>query len=82
MNNKFSQTIVSLIYNGIIQLPPEQREKAILDLLSDMVNQMPEKELGEMREQMVAQFDSEIPIIQSALNVIDGQLALREIAKL
>jgi hypothetical protein len=49
-------------------------------LVGGALKQMPIESIYEVRAEIEAQFPEEIPIVQSTLNLIDGQLALREIA--
>lgn len=70
----------SRVMAAISALPMEQRAEAIHAILSDMLKDLSAGGILEMREEVRRQFDDDIPIIRSALDLIDGQLALREIA--
>jgi hypothetical protein len=70
----------SRIKAAISALPREQRAEAVHAILSDMLKDLSVASILQMREEVRQQFDEDIPIIRSALDLIDGQLALREIA--
>ena len=74
--NEFAARLMA----AISALPVEERADAIHALLSDMLKHMPRENIVQMRAEVMEQFDDEIPIIRSTIDLIDGQLALREIA--
>lgn len=76
----FPNEFAARLMAAISALPVEERADAIHALLSDMLKQMPRSSIVQMREEVLEQFDEEIPIIRSTLDLMDGQLALREIA--
>jgi hypothetical protein len=76
----FPNEFAARIMAAISALPVEERAEAIHALLSDMLKHMPLESILEMRQEVMEQFDEEIPIIASTIDLIDGQLALREIA--
>lgn len=76
----FPGSFTSRIMAAISALPMELRAEAIHAILSDMLKDLPAESILRMREEVRQQFDDDIPIIRSALELIEGQLALREIA--
>ena len=72
--------IASRIIATIAALPVHEQTDAIHALISGALKQMPLETIYEIRAEISDQFRNEIPIVRSTLNLIDGQLALREIA--
>ena len=75
-----SDDIASRILATIAALPLEQQAEAIHALIGSALKQMPLETILEMRAEITSQFDEGIAIVRSTLDLIDGQLALREIA--
>ncbi len=72
--------IASRLMAAIAALPPEEQTDALHAVLSGLIKQMPLKSLLEMRAEIAARFeDDDIEIVYSTLDMIDGQVALREI---
>jgi hypothetical protein len=76
----FPNEFAARLMAAISALPVEERADAIHALLSDMLKHMPRESILQMRSEVSEQFDEDIPIIRSTLELMDGQLALREIA--
>ena len=57
-----------------------EQSDAIQTLIGSTLKEMPVETICEIRAEIVRQFADDIPIVSSTLNLIDGQLALREIA--
>ena len=72
--------ISSRILASIAALPLHEQADAIHALIGSALKQLPIETIYEIRTEIVDQFPEEIPIVLSTLNLIDGQLALREIA--
>jgi hypothetical protein len=72
--------IASRILASIAALPLHEQTDAIHALIGSALKQMPIETIHEIRAEIVGQFAEEIPIVRSTLDLIDGQLALREIA--
>lgn len=72
--------IASRILASIAALPLHEQEEAIHALIGGALKQMPLTSIFEIRAEIASQFPEDIPIVQSTLDLIDGQLALREIA--
>ncbi len=68
------------ILASIAALPLHEQADAIHALIGSALKQMPIETICEIRAEIVGQFADEIPIVRSTLELIDGQLALREIA--
>lgn len=75
-----SDDIASRILSTIASLPLEQQAEAIHALIGSALKQMPLETIFELRAEITSQFDEGIAIVRSTLDLIDGQLALREIA--
>ena len=71
--------IASRIFASIAALPLHEQAEAIHSLISSALKQMPLETIHEVRAEIQEQFPEGIPIVQSTLDLIEGQLALREI---
>jgi hypothetical protein len=72
--------LVQKILASITSLPIEEQADAIHALIGAALKQMPLHVIHEVRAEILGQFTDDIPIVRSTLELIDGQLALREIA--
>jgi hypothetical protein len=72
--------IASRIIASIAALPLHEQTEAIHSLISTALKQMPLEAIYEIRAEIQEQFPTGIPIVRSTLDLIDGQLALREIS--
>lgn len=72
--------IASRILASIAALPLHEQADAIHALIGSALKQMPLETIYEIRAEIKGQFSDDIPIVRSTLDLIDGQLALREIA--
>jgi hypothetical protein len=72
--------IASRILASIAALPLHEQADAIHALIGSALKQMPLETIYEIRAEILGQFSDDIPIVRSTLDLIDGQLALREIA--
>jgi hypothetical protein len=72
--------IASRILASIAALPLHEQADAIHALIGSALKQMPIETIYEIRAEIMGQFSEDIPIVQSTLDLIEGQLALREIA--
>lgn len=75
-----NEEIASRILASIAALPAEEQAAAIHSLIGSALKQMQPETILEMREEITSQFDEGLAIVRSTLDLIDGQLALREIA--
>ena len=71
--------IASRIIASIAALPLHEQAEAIHSLISSALKQMPLEMIYEVRAEIQTQFPPGIPIVCSTLDLIEGQLALREI---
>lgn len=71
--------IAHRILESIAALPADEQAVAIHSLIGSALKQMQPDAIREMRAEITSQFDGEIAIVRSTLDLIDGQLALREI---
>ncbi|PTX96386.1 hypothetical protein [Opitutus sp. ER46] len=66
---------------AIASLPPEEQTDAVHAVLSGVIKQMPWSALLDVRAEIAAMFEDEhLEIVRTTLDMIDGQMALREIA--
>lgn len=72
--------LASRILASIAALPLHEQADAIHAFIGSALKQMPISCILQMRQDLVEQFDDELPIVRATLELIDGQLALREIA--
>lgn len=72
--------IAARILASIAALPLHEQADAIHALISGALKQMPLEAIRDIRAEIMDQFPDEIPIVQSTLDLIDGQIALRQIA--
>ena len=72
--------IAARILASIAALPLHEQADAIHALIGGALKEMPVTSIWEIRAEITSQFPDDIPIVQSTLDLIDGQLALREIA--
>lgn len=71
--------IAHRILESIAALPADEQAVAIHTLIGSALKQMQPEAILEMRAEITSQFDEDIAIVRSTLDLIDGQLALREI---
>lgn len=71
---------VARIMARIAALPPHKQAEAIHALIGGALKQISLAEIYEIRAEIASQFPEDIPIVQSTLDLIDGQIALRQIA--
>jgi hypothetical protein len=72
--------IAARILASIAALPLHEQADAIHALIGGALKEMPTASIWEIRAEIESQFPDDIPIVQSTIDLIDGQLALREIA--
>jgi hypothetical protein len=72
--------IAARILASIAALPLREQADAIHAMIGGALKQMPLETIYTIRADIVQQFPDQIPIVESTLDLIDGQLALREIA--
>ncbi len=73
--------IASRLMAAIAALPPEEQTDAVHAVLSGVIKQMPLEALMGVRSEIAQMFeDEQLDIVETTLDMIDGQLALREIS--
>lgn len=80
MGSNDNDDIAARIIASIAALPLHEQAEAILALISRALKDMPAEAVRDIKAEIEAHFPGEIPIVRSTLELIDGQLALREIA--
>jgi len=72
--------LTTQILNSLSALPADDQVEVILAVIGAALKQMSVFRILEIRAEIAQELSSEVPLVQAALNVIDGQIALREIA--
>ena len=68
------------LLESLSQLTADDQTRALNELLGKPIKTMTIYRILEIRCAIAEALDPEIPIVAAALNLIDGQIALREIA--
>lgn len=68
------------ILSSLAGLSAEEQADAVLALIGTAVKTMTIFRLVEIRQEIVRDLDNALPLVSAALDIIDGQIALREIA--
>lgn len=74
--------MTSRILASLAALPPHEQADAITALIASVIKEMPRDRILEIRYEIACDLDESIPVVQATLDLIDGQLALRDIAGL
>lgn len=74
------EDITSRIPDSLGALSAEEQAEAIIAVISTAIKGMSIYRILEIRAEIVAELDPSLPVIDTALNLIDGQLAIREIS--
>ena len=72
--------LTSDILAALACLPFEKQAEGMRQALSRALKHMSTARLCEVRRRITAELDEEIPAVRITLEIIDGQLALREVA--
>lgn len=72
--------MTSRILASLAALPLHEQADAISALIGSVIKEMPRDRILDIREEISTELDVRIPVVQATLDLIDGQLALREIA--
>lgn len=72
--------LTSRILSSLARLSAEEQMGAVIALIGATVKTMSVYRLLEVRQEIRAELDPALPVVQAALDVIEGQLALREIS--
>jgi len=68
------------LLESLSQLTPDNQNRALNELLGKPIKEMTIYRVLEIRCAIAELLDPEIPIVAAALDLVDGQIALREIA--
>lgn len=72
--------MTSEIIESLSGLPADAESGELDDLLARPIKSLSLYRILELRCAIIATLDREAPIVSAALNLLDGQIALREIA--
>lgn len=72
--------LTSDILAALACLPFDRQAEGMRQAISRALKHMPSCRIHEIRRRIVLEMDDQIPAVRSTLDIIDGQLALREIA--
>lgn len=72
--------LTSDILAALACLPFEKQAEGMRTAMSHALKYMSTSRLHEVRRRIAAELDDTIPAVQTTLDIIDGQVALREIA--
>lgn len=72
--------MTSRILASLAALPMHQQADAIGALIGSVIKEMPRDRILEIRSEISNELDERIPVVSATLDLIDGQLALRDIA--
>lgn len=76
----WDEDIASRLMAAIAALPPEEQTDAVHAVLSGVIKQMPLDALFDVKAEIATMFaDEDLDIVRTTLDMIDGQIALREI---
>lgn len=71
--------LTSQILNSLSALPAEDQAEIILAVISAALKNMSVYRILEIRTEISAELSATVPLVAAALDLIDGQIALREI---
>lgn len=72
--------ITARILESLSSLSAEEQNEAILAVISAAIKSMSIYRILEVRSEIIAELDGSLPVVRGTLEMIDGQIALREIA--
>lgn len=73
------EDITSRILESLGDLSAEEQAEAIVGVISATIKGMSVYRILEIRAEIMSELDATFPVVEAALNLIDGQLAVREI---
>lgn len=76
----FNDDLTSKILHSLSGLSATDQDEAILAVISAALKDMSVYRILEIRGEIAAELSAALPIVRGTLELIDGQLALREIA--
>jgi hypothetical protein len=75
-----SDDLTTQILNSLSSLPAEAQAEVILAVISAALKNMTIYRILEIRTEIALELNTAVPLVQAALELIDGQIMLREIA--
>lgn len=72
--------LTSQILNSLSALPVEDQVQVILAVISAALKTMTLYRILEIRAEILTELNPSVAVVRAALDLIDGQVALREIA--
>lgn len=72
--------LTSRILSALNDLPAEDQTEVILAVISAALKNMSLYRILEIRAEITCELTPTVPLVAAALDLIDGQIALREIA--
>jgi hypothetical protein len=76
-----NEDLTSQILNSLSALPAEDQAEVILAVISAALKGMTVFRILEIRTEIAGELNPNLPLVRAALELIDGQVALREIAE-
>ena len=76
-----NEDLTSQILNSLSALPAEDQAEVILAVISAALKGMTVVRILEIRTEIAGELNPNLPLVRAALELIDGQVALREIAE-
>lgn len=73
------EDITSRILDSLGAMSAEEQTEAIIAVISTAIKDMSVYRILAVRAEIVSELDPMLPVVDAALNLIDGQLAVREI---
>jgi hypothetical protein len=75
-----NEDLTSQILNSLSALPAEDQVEIILAVISAALKNMSVFRILEIRAEIAVELNTSLPLVRAALDLIDGQIVLREIA--
>lgn len=72
--------ITARILESLSSLSADEQNEAILAVISAAIKSMSIYRILEVRAEIIAELDGGLPVVRATLDMIDGQIALRDIA--
>lgn len=76
----YNEDMTSRILASLAALPLHEQADAITALIGSVIKEMSRDRILEIRFEITCELDERIPVVQATLDLIDGQLALRDIS--
>ena len=76
----YNEDMTSRILASLAALPAHEQADAITALIGSVIKEMSRNRILEIRFEITCELDERILVVQATLDLIDGQLALRDIS--